>query len=179
MGPPRVVTSVHDGYSVRAVHGEFQPTAATDTAVPLRTVPEHQDFIVQVFRDPNTRAYRTITAFCCPLFPLIVIVFISWLIYLIRPLIFNDLSLLIFVCDIQLYYGNIIYCVCGPGSSVGVGTEVRAGRSGIEPRWGRDFPPIQTGPGAHPASCRMCSGSFLGCFPPRFAVSVNDKLWEN
>jgi len=25
----------------------------------------------------------------------------------------------------------------------------------------------------------MCSGSFLGCFPPRFAVSVNDKLWEN
>jgi len=23
---------------------------------------------------------------------------------------------------------------------------------GIESRWGRDFPPVQTGPGAHPAS---------------------------
>jgi len=37
---------------------------------------------------------------------------------------------------------------------------LRAGRSGIESRWGRDFPPVQTGPGAHPASCRMGTGSF-------------------
>ena len=35
---------------------------------------------------------------------------------------------------------------CGPGSSVGTATELRAGRSGIESRWGRDFPPVQTGP---------------------------------
>ena len=27
-------------------------------------------------------------------------------------------------------------------------------------RWGRDFPPVQTGPGAHPASCKMGTGSF-------------------
>ena len=27
---------------------------------------------------------------------------------------------------------------------------------------GRDFPPVQTGPGAHPASCKMGTGSFLG-----------------
>ena len=27
----------------------------------------------------------------------------------------------------------------GPGSSVGIATELRAGRSGIESRWGRDF----------------------------------------
>ena len=33
----------------------------------------------------------------------------------------------------------------GPGSSVGIATELRAGRSGIESRWGRDFPPVQTG----------------------------------
>ena len=38
----------------------------------------------------------------------------------------------------------------GPGSSVGIVTELRAGRSGIESPWGRDFPPFQTGPGAHP-----------------------------
>ena len=36
------------------------------------------------------------------------------------------------------------------------------GQSGIESRWGRDFPPFQTGPGAHPASCKMGTGSFPG-----------------
>ena len=50
----------------------------------------------------------------------------------------------------------------GPGSSVGIATELRVGRSGIESRWGRDFPPVQTGPGAHPASCKMGTGSFPG-----------------
>ena len=49
---------------------------------------------------------------------------------------------------------------CGPGNSVGVATELRTGRSGIESRWGRDFLPVQTGPGAHPASCKMVTGSF-------------------
>ena len=51
---------------------------------------------------------------------------------------------------------------CGPGSSVGIATELRSGRSGIESRWGRDFPPVQTGPGAHPASCKMGTWSFPG-----------------
>ena len=37
-----------------------------------------------------------------------------------------------------------------------------AGRFGIEFRWGRDFPPVQTGPGAHPAYCTMGTGSFPG-----------------
>jgi len=50
----------------------------------------------------------------------------------------------------------------GPGSSVDIATELRAGRSGNESRWGRDFPPVQTGPGAHPASCKMGTGSFSG-----------------
>ena len=31
----------------------------------------------------------------------------------------------------------------GLGSSVGIATELRAGRSGIESRWGRDFTPVQ------------------------------------
>ena len=39
---------------------------------------------------------------------------------------------------------------------------LRAAQSGIEYRWGRDFPPVQTGPGAHPAFCKMGTGSFLG-----------------
>ena len=52
--------------------------------------------------------------------------------------------------------------ISGPGSSVVIATELRAGRSGIEFRWGRDFPTIQTGTGAHPASCTMGTGSFPG-----------------
>ena len=51
---------------------------------------------------------------------------------------------------------------CRSGSSVVIATELRARRFGIESRWGRDFPPVQTGPGAHPASCKMGTGSFLG-----------------
>jgi hypothetical protein len=76
VGPPRVITSVHDGHGVRAVHREFQPTAAADTAVPLRPVPEHQNFIVQVFIEIiSLSPMRTITTVHCPHFPLIVIVF--------------------------------------------------------------------------------------------------------
>ena len=52
--------------------------------------------------------------------------------------------------------------ICGPGDSVGIATELRAGRSGTECRRGRDFPPAQTGPGAHPASCKIGRGSFSG-----------------
>ena len=58
-------------------------------------------------------------------------------------------------------YGHILI-ISRPGSSVGIATELRAGRSGIESRWGRDFPPVQTGPGVHPASCKMGTGSFPG-----------------
>ena len=56
----------------------------------------------------------------------------------------------------------IYVCVCVPGSSVGIATELRAGSSGIESWWRRGFPPVQTGPVAHPASCKMGTGSFLG-----------------
>jgi len=44
----------------------------------------------------------------------------------------------------------------------GEDTDLRTGRSGIESRWGRDFPLVQTGPRAHPASCKMGTGSFPG-----------------
>ena len=36
------------------------------------------------------------------------------------------------------------------------------GRSGIECRWGWDFLPMQNGPGAHPASCKIGTVSFPG-----------------
>ena len=52
--------------------------------------------------------------------------------------------------------------IYGPGSSVTIPTELRAGRSGDRIPVGRDFPPVQTGPGVHPASCTMGTGSFPG-----------------
>jgi len=50
----------------------------------------------------------------------------------------------------------------GPGLHSPYSDWLRAGRSEIESRWGRDFPPVQTGPGAHLASCTMDTGVFPG-----------------
>ena len=47
-------------------------------------------------------------------------------------------------------------------------------------RWGRGFPPIQICPGAHPATCKMGTGSFLGvkcCWPlTPFNVMIMEEL---
>ena len=51
---------------------------------------------------------------------------------------------------------------CGPGSSVGVATDYELDGPGSNSGGGLDFPPVQTGPGAHPASCKMGTGSFPG-----------------
>ena len=50
----------------------------------------------------------------------------------------------------------------GPGSSVGTATGYGLDGPGSNPAWGRDFLPVQTGPGTHPASCKMGTGSFPG-----------------
>ena len=52
---------------------------------------------------------------------------------------------------------------CGPGSSVGIATGYGLDGPGIESRWGARFSsPVQTSPGAHPASCARGNGSFPG-----------------
>ena len=52
---------------------------------------------------------------------------------------------------------------CGPGSVVGIATGYGLDGPGIESRWGARFSaPVQTGPGAHLASCTMGTGSFPG-----------------
>jgi len=54
------------------------------------------------------------------------------------------------------------HCV-GRGSSVGIATGYGLDGPGIESRWeARFFAPVYTGPGAHPASCIMGTGSFPG-----------------
>jgi len=51
----------------------------------------------------------------------------------------------------------------GSGSSVGITTGYGLDGPGIESRWEARFSaPVQTGPGAHPASCTMGTGSFPG-----------------
>ena len=50
----------------------------------------------------------------------------------------------------------------GPGSSVGIATDYGLEGPGSNPGWGLDFPPVQTGPGAHPASCTLGTG-FVQC----------------
>jgi len=59
--------------------------------------------------------------------------------------------------------GNIILLSCGPGSVVGMATGYELDGPGIESRWGARFSaPVQTDPGAHPASCTIGTGSFPG-----------------
>jgi hypothetical protein len=49
----------------------------------------------------------------------------------------------------------------GPGSVVGIATTLRVGRFGDQiPVGARFSAPVQTGPGAHPVSCSMGTGSF-------------------
>jgi hypothetical protein len=55
------------------------------------------------------------------------------------------------------------WAYCGPGSVVGIATGYGLDGPGIEAQWGASFfAPVQTGPGAHPASCTMGTGSFPG-----------------
>jgi hypothetical protein len=56
-----------------------------------------------------------------------------------------------------------LFPIHGPGSVVGIATGYGLDGPGIESRWGARFSaPVQTGPGAHPASCAMGTGSFPG-----------------
>ena len=56
-----------------------------------------------------------------------------------------------------------VFQVGGPGSVVGIATGYGAGRFGDRiPVGARFSTPVQTGPGTHPASCTMGTGSFLG-----------------
>ena len=52
---------------------------------------------------------------------------------------------------------------CGTGSSVGIATGFGLDGLGIESQWGARFSaPVQTGPGAHSASCTLGTRSFTG-----------------
>ena len=89
------------------------------------------------------------------------------------------------MCGIYIYMCVCVcVCVCRPGSSVGIATELRAGRFGDRiPVGARFSSPVQTGPGAHPASYTMRTVFFPGSKvrPGRAAdhsPRSSDEGWE-
>jgi hypothetical protein len=65
-----------------------------------------------------------------------------------------------FLGKVTFHTGGLLSCV-GRVSSVGIATYCGLDVSGIESRWGaRFYAPVQTGPGAHPASYTMGNESF-------------------
>ena len=61
-----------------------------------------------------------------------------------------------------VFYRNLSFNG-GPGSSAGIATGYGLDGPWIESRWvARFFAPVQTGPGANPASCTMGTGSSPG-----------------
>jgi hypothetical protein len=87
------------------------------------------------------------------------------------------MSMILHICSFTKCAHKILFCCllfytsnlstnslqfCGPGSSVGIVTDYGLDGSGIETRWGREYLPVHTGPWAHPASCTLGTGSFLG-----------------
>ena len=63
---------------------------------------------------------------------------------------------------------------CGPGSVVGIATGYGLDGPGIESL--RFSAPVQTGPGAHPASCKMGTGFFPGVKCGRGVVLTTHPL---
>jgi hypothetical protein len=62
-----------------------------------------------------------------------------------------------------IFFQEISFLQRGPGSSFRIATELRVGLSGDRiPMRARFSAPVQTGPGAHPASCTVGTGSFPG-----------------
>ena len=65
----------------------------------------------------------------------------------------------------------------GRDSSVGIGTRYGLDGPGIESRWGARFSAsVQAGPGVHPASYKMGTGSFPGLKRPRVALNTHPHL---
>ena len=59
---------------------------------------------------------------------------------------------------VQIFSREVNNLLVGRERSVGIATIYGLGGPGIESRWGRNFSPVQTGLGVHPASCTISTG---------------------
>ena len=87
------------------------------------------------------------------------IYYISWGYRMIQERLQSDHSVLAIALD-------DFYLIFSIANSIQVKGRVAQSVQRLTTVWtvpvGRDFPPVQTGPGAHPASCTMGTGSFPG-----------------
>ena len=90
----------------------------------------------------------------------IIPIYTPYIIY--KYIIYIALHYCYIICTLCITLFYIICKYCGPGSSVGIATDYGLDGPGSNPGGGVGFPPIQTGPGAHPVSCKMGAGSFPG-----------------
>jgi hypothetical protein len=75
----------------------------------------------------------------------------------------------------RIKFGSIYFR--GRDGSVGIATGYGLDGPGIESRWGARFlAHVQTGPGAHPASCTMGTGSFPGVKRPGVVLTTHPLL---
>ena len=66
------------------------------------------------------------------------------------------------ILGVKTYSQKVPIIICGPCSSVDIATDYGLDGPGSNPGGDEIFPPVQTGPGAHPASCKMGTVSFPG-----------------
>jgi hypothetical protein len=79
--------------------------------------------------------------------------------------------------DILAEFNLKVLCLCGTGSVVDISDWLLAGRSGDRILVGVRFSaPVQTGPGFHPASCTMGTGSFPGVKSGRCVTLTSHPL---
>jgi hypothetical protein len=76
---------------------------------------------------------------------------------------------------VQIFQGHSDFS--GPGSVEGIANGYELDGPGIEFRWeARFFAPVQTGPGAHPSSYTMGTGSFPGVKSGRGVTPTHHPL---
>jgi len=77
----------------------------------------------------------------------------------------------------QKIFGEGYRSYSGPASSVGIANGYGLDGPGSNPGGGARFSaPVQTGPGAHPASCTIGTGSFLGAKSDRGVLPTTHPL---
>ena len=82
---------------------------------------------------------------------------------------FGTKEILLIFCIFQ----NVLQITTCRYNSAGIVTGYGLDGPGIESQWGRRFSaPVQTGPGAHPASYTMGTGSFPGVKQPGRGVET-------